>query len=223
MRDELIAEVLLGIDDAVEHHRSQAVGEPLGVAEPDEGAVGEADVGDRVAAERLPDRFEVRHGGVGADVGEERRDRRPVQASTSAASDSSRAARPAASRGARSVDRKVSAKPEPHCSGAVPPTPRGSQETMSKRRLISSLKGPSLPRKSTPDPPGPPGLVISVPILASGSVAGRRANARLIVAPVGSAGSTGTSREPHSRRPPQGSHRSGAGVDVGRSGRGGVF
>ena len=46
----------------------------------------------------------------------------------------------------------------------MPPTPRGSHETMSKRRLTSSLKGPSLPRNSTPDPPGPPGLVISVPI-----------------------------------------------------------
>ena len=62
-----------GSDDAVEHHRSQGVGVLLGVAEPDEGAVGEADVGDRVTAEGLPDRFEVRYGGVGADVGEERR------------------------------------------------------------------------------------------------------------------------------------------------------
>ena len=111
------------------------------------------------------------------------------------------------------MDRKVSENPEPHCSGAVPPTPRGSQETMSNRRLISSLKTPSLPRNSTPEPPGPPGLVMSVPILASGSVAGRRANDRLTVAPVGSAGSTGTSRELHSRRSPQGSHRSGAGVE----------
>ena len=70
---------------------------------------------------------------------------------------------------------------------------------MSNRRLISSLKTPSLPRNSTPEPPGPPGLVMSVPILASGSVAGRRANDRLTVAPVGSAGSTGTSRELHSQ------------------------
>ncbi len=87
--------------------------------------------------------------------------------------------------------RNVSAKPDPQSSGAVPPTPRGSHETMSKRRLTSSLKGPSLPRKSTPDPPGPPGLVISVPIRASGSVAGSRASARLIVGPVGSVGVEG--------------------------------
>ena len=71
VRDESISEVRVWSDDAVEHHRSQGVGVLLGVAEPDEGAVGEADVGDRVAAERLPDRFEVRYGGVGADVGEE--------------------------------------------------------------------------------------------------------------------------------------------------------
>ena len=77
--DESISEVLRRVDDAVEHHRPQGVGVPLGVAEPDEGAVGEADVGDRVAAERLPDRFEVRHGSVGADVGEERT-RSPVDA-----------------------------------------------------------------------------------------------------------------------------------------------
>ena len=73
LRDESITEVGVWSDDAVEHHRSQCVGVLLGVAEPDEGAVGEADVGDRVAAEGLPDRFEVRYGGVGADVGEEQR------------------------------------------------------------------------------------------------------------------------------------------------------
>ena len=71
--DELAAEVLLGVDDPVEHHRPQAVGEAFGVAEPDEGAVGEADVGDRVAADRHADRFEVRHRSVDADVTEQRR------------------------------------------------------------------------------------------------------------------------------------------------------
>jgi hypothetical protein len=60
---------------------------------------------------------------------------------------------------------------------------------MNRLRLASTL--------STPESPGPPGASTSAPILAAGSVAGRRARARPNRGPRGWAQSTGTARVPH--------------------------
>ena len=47
------------------------------------------------------------------------------------------------------------------------------------------MKGPKNNAKSTPDPPGPPGLRNSDPILADGSAAGMRTRLKLVFAPFG--------------------------------------
>lgn len=77
-------------------------------------------------------------------------------------------------------------------------TPRGSNPTTSNRRRISSLNWPEAKMaRSTPEPPGPPGLSTSEPIRAAGSVAGRRASARAIRSPPGRLQSTGTESVAH--------------------------
>ena len=68
-------------------------------------------------------------------------------------------------------------------------TPRGSNPTMSKRLRSAGGKRLVAPSrtKSTPDPPGPPGLMNSDPIRVALSVAGSRIIATLRVPFVGAA------------------------------------
>jgi len=69
---------------------------------------------------------------------------------------------------------------------------------MSKRSRSAALKNAALSRaKSTPEPPGPPGLTSRVPIRFLLSVAGRRASAMSTVGPYGCAQSIGTVSVPH--------------------------
>ena len=74
-----------------------------------------------------------------------------------------------------------------HCSAVLRMMPRGSKPTRSKRARTSSVyrNGPAPTTKSTPEPPGPPGLRNSEPIRRRGSVAGSRVSAIEIVAPLG--------------------------------------
>jgi len=74
-----------------------------------------------------------------------------------------------------------------HCSGVLRATPRGSKLTRSKRARTSSeyRNGPTAWRKSTPEPPGPPGLKKIDPTRRAGSLAGSRVRARVILAPRG--------------------------------------
>ena len=76
--------------------------------------------------------------------------------------------------GVGSVPRKSSRAPSLRQSiGADSPTPRGSKPTMSKdeRTARPTMKSADL-AYCTPDPPGPPGLTTSEPILLPALVAG---------------------------------------------------
>ena len=59
-------------------------------------------------------------------------------------------------------------------AGRLPPTPRGSKPTMSNRFSTSWVNSPERAPSaySTPDPPGPPGLITSAPTRLAGSAAG---------------------------------------------------
>jgi hypothetical protein len=74
-----------------------------------------------------------------------------------------------------------------HRSGVLRMTPRGSNPTRSKRARTSSENRTSAAArtKSTPEPPGPPGLRNSEPILRAGSVAGCLMSASEIRSPSG--------------------------------------
>ncbi len=82
---------------------------------------------------------------------------------------------------------KDSSRDRKHSNGELLMMPRGSNPTRSKRARTSSLKrnGPAPSTKSTPDPPGPPGLRKIEPILAAGSVAGSRTSDSEICVPPG--------------------------------------
>jgi hypothetical protein len=71
-------------------------------------------------------------------------------------------------------------------NGVLRMTPRGSNPTMSKRPRSCSGKTCATPRTtSTPEPPGPPGLMNSEPMRCWGFPAGSRISAREIFAPLG--------------------------------------
>ena len=73
-----------------------------------------------------------------------------------------------------------------HLIGWLRATPRGSKPTRSNFSEISLLKYRlANSAKSTPDPPGPPGLSTIAPIRLAGSVALRRATARPNFSPFG--------------------------------------
>ena len=121
---ELLAEGLFGVDDPVKCHGAEAAREAFGVAEPDEGAVGESVVGDRVATECEPDGLDV-HDRLGrTDVLQERAVGCRAGGGIVAAA-RSRTSRPVGSVGARSTVRNVSASWSPQSSGSVRPTPAG--------------------------------------------------------------------------------------------------
>ena len=61
----------VGVDGAVENHRAHVLRELLGVGRADPGAVGVAEVGQLVVADRGPDRVEILGDVRGADVGQE--------------------------------------------------------------------------------------------------------------------------------------------------------
>jgi hypothetical protein len=71
-------------------------------------------------------------------------------------------------------------------NGVLRMIPRGSKPTMSKRPRSSSGRNWATPRTtSTPEPPGPPGLMNSDPIRRWGEPAGSRISDRKIFAPAG--------------------------------------
>jgi hypothetical protein len=72
-------------------------------------------------------------------------------------------------------------------SGVLRLMPRGSNPTRSKRALTSAEKraGPASRTRSTPEPPGPPGLRNIEPILAPGPDAGSLMSDSEISAPRG--------------------------------------
>ena len=83
-----------------------------------------------------------------------------------------------------------------HRTGALAPVPRGSHETMSKLlRSFDEKTEPAWRTRSTPEAPGPPGLVSRAP--TRWPEAGRRASAREMCGPFGRAASSGTDRVAH--------------------------
>jgi hypothetical protein len=109
--------------------------------------------------------------------------------------------------GVRSMNSRISAGVK-HTTGALLPTPRGSQLTSAKRlRNCFGKAAADCLRKSTPPPPGPPGLITTVPI-GFGLSAGARITASSIVSLSGSSWSTGTESSAHSN-PPHVRHSSG--------------
>src|SRR5829696_1260448 len=85
--------------------------------------------------------------------------------------------------------------------------PRGSQLTTSKRPPPHlSISAPRPCTRPTPVSPGPPGLMNSVPIRSSGTLARWRITARLMVRPSGRPQSSGTRIRAHSSPAPGGSH-----------------
>ena len=66
-------------------------------------------------------------------------------------------------------------------TGSLPAVPRGSQLTTSKRSLTPAKMSAADRRKSTPEPPGPPGLVKTVPAAFPLPVCGFLMTARAIV------------------------------------------
>src|SRR5439155_26680273 len=75
-----------------------------------------------------------------------------------------------------------------HQSAVLHATPRGSKPTMSNQARTSPEKrnGAAKRAKSTPEPPGPPGLMKIDPIRRAGSAAGSLTTAIEIAAPTGS-------------------------------------
>ncbi|EOD70455.1 hypothetical protein H480_00827 [Amycolatopsis vancoresmycina DSM 44592] len=86
----------------------------------------------------------------------------------------------------------------PHRMEVLLPTPRGSKPTVSKRFVISAESDQPALTSPAPAPPGPPGSIRTAPIRACGSVAFRRASARVVVPRSGWAQSIGTVTVPHS-------------------------
>ena len=97
------------------------------------------------------------------------------QAAANVRSAASRAVHWAVVTGSGSAERYASMSASQR-TGVLRPTPRGSKPTMSKRSRMAAGKivVASCRTKSTPDPPGPPGLVTSEPMRRARSVAGSR-------------------------------------------------
>lgn len=112
------AECPLRVDDPVDRHGSEAAREPLGVAQSDQGAVGEADVGDRVASEGEADGLDVLDGVGRADVLRSSARSASSQLATRSLASRSTCSWPSASTGARSTVRNHSASWSPHSSDA---------------------------------------------------------------------------------------------------------
>ena len=137
------------VDHAVEHHRPDPLGEQLGVHLADRGAVRVAEVGELAR----------RRGPCAAGPCPGRRPRVPAWASTSSGAcvrhSSTKVllideeARPVARRPRSSGRRRTS--PGPGCGSrgrCVPPTPRGSKPTMSKRSDVSSAGSSPAPHEA---------------------------------------------------------------------------
>ncbi len=89
-----------------------------------------------------------------------------------------------------------------HRTGELCPVPRGSKPTMSNRAFTPVETRPSRSgRASTPEAPGPPGLISSEPMRRPWSVARRRFKAMPIWRPPGWSWSSGTCRVAHSYCP----------------------
>ena len=150
--------------------------EERGVGGPEQGAVGVAHEGEPGVPQGGPDAVEVAGRVDGAHVGQ----------------DAAAARWAAAVVGTGSMSGPLEpggAEPDPgalHATGLLRPTPRGSNETMSKRSRTSGVStDSSLGRSSMPDPPGPPGLMTRDPIRSAGASAGWRATAIWMTVPPG--------------------------------------
>ena len=159
----------IGVDGAVEDHRAHVLRVGLGVQRPDPGAVRVPEVGQLLVAERGPHRVEILCHACGSDVGEELL-AHLVDAALDEVLGLGLDVRDARGRvvdlgSARS--RSLSASELHHTAGVDKPTPRGSKPTRSNRCRTDSGRVPTIEAAaSTPDSPGPPGLMISEPILS---------------------------------------------------------
>ena len=73
-----------------------------------------------------------------------------------------------------------------HCTGLDAPMPRGSKPTMSyAARTAGEKTNDAYWAYSTPEPPGPPGLMTREPMRLPGSVAGALRSARVKRSPFG--------------------------------------
>ena len=167
------------VERAIEDHRADPVREPVRVHRPDERPVREAEVARASRRRRRP--------GSGRGPG-----RRPRWTGTGGSRRSARRRRPRTRATGRSAPgaprrrratgrcRRGRSRSSMQRTGLLELTPRGSKPTRSNRSRMAlrELLAPSR-TKSTPEPPGPPGLTISEPIRAP-SVRGGQADERQV-------------------------------------------
>ena len=175
-------QVDLGVDRRVQQQHPRPAREEAGVRGADQRPVRDAEVAELLVADRL------RAAGPGPA--------RCPRCSGAAAAPGCAAGRPRPKSRLARIQAASSVRPGrgsaagksagPQSSRPLAPTPRGSQPTKSKRWVaIASAGGGAVRTKSTPEPPGPPGLAKSEPIRRAGSAAGLRISARSIVRPCG--------------------------------------
>ena len=177
------------VDDAVEHHRPDAVGEEVGVGGAQVGAVRRPQVGQPLVADRLPQPVQVpRHvgrremrqeGGVAlaAAAGEVLGGAQPrrLLVRTDGHGGYGREERGPLGEAGEAADGR-----------ALADAARVEADDVEPRAQRLRQRGVHERKSSTPEPPGPPGLVMREPMRPAWSVAGTRATAMEIVGPSGS-------------------------------------
>ena len=160
------------VEHAVDDQRAHAAGEQVGVGDAEVGTVRVAGIGEPLVADRGAQHVEVaRHVGGRhvVDDAVRRGGRRRAADSGRPRSRCRSSSRVSGNANGVKYGSHSSALSKQR-SGVLRMMPRGSKPTRSKRARTSSVYscGPAPTRKSTPEPPGPPGLRNSEPMRRAG-------------------------------------------------------